>query len=169
MADNIICGQVWKVGHDVDTDLIIAARYLNRSEAEFLARHCLEDLIPDLPEKVKPGDILVAGKNFGCGSSREHAPIAIKAAGFSCVIAESFARIFYRNAINIGLPIIVAPEVSKTVQEGSKLAVDPVSGEIKDLATGTVFRGEPFPPFMLEILAKGGLIPYVREKVKKLG
>ncbi|MFZ5753904.1 MAG: 3-isopropylmalate dehydratase small subunit [Bacillota bacterium] len=169
MAGNKISGQVWKVGHDVDTDLIIAARYLNRSEPEFLAQHCLEDLIPNLLERVKAGDILVAGKNFGCGSSREHAPIALKAAGFSCVIAESFARIFYRNAINIGLPIIVAPEVSRTVQEGSKLGVDPVSGEIKDLTTGTVFRGEPFPPFMLEILGKGGLIPYVREKVKNRG
>jgi 3-isopropylmalate/(R)-2-methylmalate dehydratase small subunit len=169
MAGNKVSGQVWKVGHDVDTDLIIAARYLNRSDAEFLAQHCLEDLIPNLPERVKAGDILVAGKNFGCGSSREHAPIALKAAGFSCVIAESFARIFYRNAINIGLPIIVAPEVSKTVQEGSKLTVDPVSGEIKDLTTGTTFRGEPFPPFMLEILEKGGLIPYVREKVKNRG
>lgn len=160
-------GKVWKVGNDVDTDLIIAARYLNRSDAEFLASHCLEELIPNVKEKIKPGDILVAGKNFGCGSSREHAPIAIKHAGFSCVIAESYARIFYRNAINIGLPILVALELSSAVEEGTELQVDPVTGMINDLTHNRTFQGDPFPSFMLEILNQGGVIPYLREKVKE--
>lgn len=159
-------GKVWKLGNDVDTDLIIAARYLNRSDAEFLASHCLEDLIPNIREKVKPGDILVAGRNFGCGSSREHAPIALKEAGFSCVIAESYARIFYRNSISIGLPIIVAPQLCQAIEQGAELEVDPVSGLIKDLTNNRTFQGEPFPDFMLEILNYGGIVPYVKEKVK---
>lgn len=163
----ILKGNAWKLGHDVDTDLIIAARYLNRSDPEYLASHCLEDLIPKLMEKVKPGDILVAGRNFGCGSSREHAPIALKHAGFSCVLAESYARIFYRNAINIGLPIIVAPEASRLIREGDSLEVDPVQGIITNNSTAEQYQGEPFPPFFQEILASGGLIPYVAEKVKK--
>lgn len=162
-------GPVWKVGHDVDTDLIIAARYLNSSEPAHLAAHCFEDLDPALLPKIKEGDILVAGRNFGCGSSREHAPIAIKHAGLSCVIAESFARIFYRNAINIGLPIIVAPEAVKAAEEGAVLEVDTDTGFIRNLTTGQVYQGEPFPPFMKEILSHGGIIPYVREQVKKRG
>lgn len=162
-------GKAWKLGHDVDTDLIIAARYLNQSDPQHLAAHCLEDLIPQLPERVKEGDILVGGKNFGCGSSREHAPVAIKYAGFSCIIAESYARIFYRNAINIGLPVIVAPEAAQNIQEGAELAVDPVQGTIKDLTAGRSYQGQPFPPFMLEILEHEGVIPYLREKVVKNG
>lgn len=164
--DNIK-GQVWKVGHDVDTDLIIAARYLNTSDPAILAPHCLEDLIPNVMDKIQPGDVLVAGKNFGCGSSREHAPVAIKHAGFSCVIAESFARIFYRNAINIGLPIIVAADAAREIKEDSVLEINAVQGIIKDMASGKVYQGEPFPPFMLDILNAGGVIPYLREKVNK--
>lgn len=162
-----IKGQVWKLGHDIDTDLIIPARYLNTSDPEILAARCLEDLIPNILEKVKPGDILVAGKNFGCGSSREHAPIALKQAGFSCVIAESFARIFYRNAINIGLPAIVAPQASRQIQAGSILEVDAAAGVIKDVTQNKNYQGETFPAFMLEILRAGGLITYVKEQVKK--
>jgi len=163
----ILRGNAWKLGHDIDTDLIIAARYLNSSEPEHLAAHCLEDLIPKLSEKIKPGDILVAGRNFGCGSSREHAPVAIKHAGFSCVIAENYARIFYRNAINIGLPIIVAPDASRLITEGDSLEVDPGNGMIKNLTTGEQYNGEPFPAFMQEILEKGGVVPYIAEKVRK--
>lgn len=167
MADfTKIKGQVWRVGHDVDTDVIIAARYLNTSDPEVLAAHCLEDLIPNILEKVKPGDILVAGKNFGCGSSREHAPIALKQAGFSCVIAESFARIFYRNAINIGLPIIIAPAASQQIEAGIELEVDTEAGLIKETASGKTYQAEPFPAFMLEILKAGGLVAHVKEQVK---
>jgi len=160
-------GGVGRVGHDVDTDLIIAARYLNTSDPQVLAAHCLEDLIPNILDKVKPGDILVAGKNFGCGSSREHAPIAIKEAGFSCVVAESFARIFYRNAINIGLPAIVAPAAAQQIAAGSTLEIDAVAGSIKDQTAGCSYQGDTFPDFMLDILKAGGLVPYVREQVKK--
>lgn len=159
-------GKVWKLGDDVDTDLIIAARYLNSSEPEHLATHCLEDLIPELTQKVALGDILVAGKNFGCGSSREHAPVALKHVGFSCIIAPSFARIFYRNAINIGLPVIVAPEAAGVIEAGAVLEVNPVTGIIKDLTKKETYQGEAFPKFMLEILTAGGAIAYVREKVK---
>ena len=162
---NIIKGNAWKLGNDIDTDLIIAARYLNQSEPAYLAARCFEDLDPQLVKKMKPGDIIVAGKNFGCGSSREHAPVAIKHAGFSCVIAESYARIFYRNAINIGLPIIVAPEACQAIAEGAVLEVEPIKGIIRDVTNDKVYQGQPLPPFMMEIVAKGGLIPYVREKV----
>ncbi|MGI6144998.1 MAG: 3-isopropylmalate dehydratase small subunit [Clostridia bacterium] len=160
-------GKVWKVGADIDTDVIIAARYLNRSDGEYLATHCLEVLIPEITTKVKPGDILVAGKNFGCGSSREHAPLALQYAGFSCIIAESFARIFYRNAINIGLPVLVAPEAVREIKEGSIIEVDPSTGIIDDVTNNKSYQGEAFPAFMLEILKSGGAIPYVKEKVKK--
>ena len=160
-------GKVWKVGEDIDTDVIIAARYLNRSDGDYLAAHCLEVLIPEITTKVQPGDILVAGKNFGCGSSREHAPLALKYAGFSCVIAESFARIFYRNAINIGLPVVVAPEAAGEIKEDAVLEVEPSTGLIRDLTTQKTYQGEAFPAFMLEILNSGGAIPYVREKVTK--
>lgn len=167
MKNIVLQGRVWRVGSDIDTDVIIPARYLNCSEPEFLAAHCLEDVIPQILMKVKPGDILVAGKNFGCGSSREHAPVAIKHAGFGCVVAESFARIFYRNAVNIGLPLIVAPEAVRTIKEGSLLEVDPVTGVIRDLSEGKLYQGEQYPPFMLEIFRAGGLISYTREKIKK--
>ena len=160
-------GQVWKVGEDIDTDVIIAARYLNRSEGEYLAAHCLEVLIPDITAKIHAGDILIAGRNFGCGSSREHAPLALKYAGFSCIIAESFARIFYRNAINIGLPVVVAPDATRKIKEGAIIEVEPGTGLIKDMTNQETYQGEAFPAFILEILNSGGAIPYVREKVTK--
>jgi len=160
-------GRVYKFGSDVDTDAIIPARYLNTSDPAELARHCMEDADPEFPDKVRAGDIIVAAKNFGCGSSREHAPIAIKAAGVSIVIADSFARIFYRNAINIGLPILECPECIAAINEGDELEVELESGRIKNLASGREFQARPFPPFMQDLIARGGLINYVQEQVKK--
>lgn len=159
-------GKVWKVGNDVDTDVIIAARYLNDASDENMKKHCLEDAIPNFSDVIAAGDILVAGKNFGCGSSREHAPISIKVAGISCVIAESFARIFYRNAINIGLPIIASPEAAKEIQAGDELEVDVAEGLIKNLTQGKEYQGETFPPFIQEIISKGNLLNYVKSKVE---
>lgn len=158
-------GKVWRFGNDVDTDLIIPARYLNTSEPKELALHCMEDADPTFAGKVQPGDIIVAGKNFGCGSSREHAPIAIKAAGVSCVIAASFARIFYRNAINIGLPILESPEASSTIAEGHEIQVNLSNGQITDLTTGQTYQAAPFPPFMQELIQSGGLIEYMKKKM----
>jgi len=160
-------GKVWLFGDDIDTDAIIPARYLNTSDPKELAQHCMEDADPSFPAKVSPGDIIVAGKNFGCGSSREHAPLALKAAGISCVVAESFARIFYRNAINIGLPILECKEASASLKEGDLVEIDLEKGQISELSSGQKFYAAPFPPFMQEIMAKGGLINYVKEKVKK--
>lgn len=159
-------GKTWKFGADVDTDAIIPARYLNTIDPDELAKHCMEDADPGFPAKVQPGDIIVAGKNFGCGSSREHAPIAIKAAGVSCVIAGTFARIFYRNAFNIGLPIFESPEAAAEVSEGDELSVDADTGVIENLTTGKKYTATPVPPFMQQIIAAGGLINYVKEKVK---
>lgn len=159
-------GKVWKFGNDIDTDVIIPARYLNTSAPEELAKHCMEDADPQFASKVQPGDIIVAGKNFGCGSSREHAPIAIKASGVACVIAHSFARIFYRNAINIGLPIFECPEAAKAIEEGHQVSVEAESGQIKDLTTGECFKAQPFPEFMQELIEAGGLMKYVAKKVK---
>ena len=159
-------GNVWKVGNNVDTDVIIAARYLNDASDENMRKHCLEDAIPNFSQVIHTGDILVAGKNFGCGSSREHAPISIKASGISCVIAESFARIFYRNAINIGLPIIASPKAAAEIQAGDKLEVDVEQGIIKNLTQGTTYQGETFPPFIQEIIAAGNLLNYVKKKVE---
>lgn len=159
-------GKVWKFGADVDTDAIIPARYLNTSDPDELAKHCMEDADPGFAAKVRPGDIIAAGKNFGCGSSREHAPIAIKAAGVSCVIAGTFARIFYRNAFNIGLPIFESPEATAEVSEGDELTVDADTGVIINLTTGKKYTATPVPPFMQQIIAAGGLINYVKEKVK---
>lgn len=159
-------GKVYKFGNDIDTDAIIPARYLNTFDPAELARHCMEDADPQFPAKVQSGDIIVAEKNFGCGSSREHAPIAIKAAGVSCVVAKSFARIFYRNAINIGLPILECPEAIDAINEGDQLDVELESGKITNLRTGDVFQAAPFPAFMQKIMDKGGLIEYVRDKVK---
>ncbi|MEW5919548.1 MAG: 3-isopropylmalate dehydratase small subunit [Bacillota bacterium] len=163
-----LSGNIWKFGDDVDTDAIIPARYLNTSDAAELARHCMEDADPSFSTKLSPGDIIVAGKNFGCGSSREHAPLAIKAAGIACVIAESFARIFYRNSINIGLPILESPEASRRLAEGDRVEVNLEKGEIRDLASGETFTAVPFPPFMQELIAAGGLINYVRQKKQEL-
>ena len=159
-------GKAWKFGNDVDTDVIIPARYLNTSAPEELAKHCMEDADADFAAKVRPGDIIAAGKNFGCGSSREHAPIAIKASGVSCVIAHSFARIFYRNSINIGLPIFECPEAAESIENGHQVFVDTDSGQIKDLTSGKCFEARPFPDFMRELIEAGGLMNYVARKVE---
>ncbi len=157
-------GKVHKFGSNIDTDAIIPARYLNTFDPQELARHCMEDANADFPNQVQAGDIIVAEKNFGCGSSREHAPIAIKGAGVSCVIADSFARIFYRNAINIGLPILESPEAAMSIRDGDEVEVELETGQIKNLRTGEVFWAEPFPEFMQGIIAQGGLINYVQVK-----
>lgn len=151
-------GTVFKYGRDVDTDVIIPARYLNSSDPAFLAAHCLEDLDATFVERVKSGDIIVAEENFGCGSSREHAPIAIKEAGVSVVVAKSFARIFFRNAINIGLPIVECPEAVDAIADGDMLAIDVDAGVITDETTGETFAAQPFPPFLQEIIQAGGLV-----------
>ncbi len=155
-------GQVHKYGDNVDTDVIIPARYLNTSEAKELAVHCMEDIDAGFAEKVKGGDIMVAGRNFGCGSSREHAPLAIKASGIACVIATTFARIFYRNALNIGLPILECPEAAEAIEAGDEVSVDLAAGVIMDRTSGLAFRAEPFPPFMQDLIAAGGLAAYMR-------
>lgn len=157
-------GIVFKYGDNVDTDVIIPARYLNSSDPKELAAHCMEDIDQGFVSKVKSGDLIVADKNFGCGSSREHAPIAIKAAGISCVIAETFARIFYRNAINIGLPIIECPEASRGIEAGDEVEVDFDSGIITNKTKGTSFKGQAFPEFMQKIIKSEGLINYINNK-----
>lgn len=157
-------GTVFKYGDNVDTDVIIPARYLNSSDPKELATHCMEDIDKDFVNNVKAGDLIVADKNFGCGSSREHAPIAIKAAGVSCVIAETFARIFYRNAINIGLPIIECPEAAKGIEAGDEVEVDFDSGIITNKTKGTSFQGQAFPEFMQKIIKAEGLINYINQK-----
>ncbi len=157
-------GTVFKYGDNVDTDVIIPARYLNSSDPKELAAHCMEDIDKEFVNKVSPGDLIVADKNFGCGSSREHAPIAIKAAGVSCVIAETFARIFYRNAINIGLPIIECPEAAKGIESGDEVEVDFDSGLITNKTKGTTFQGQAFPEFMQKIIKAEGLINYINQK-----
>ena len=157
-------GSVFKYGDNVDTDVIIPARYLNSSDPKELALHCMEDIDKDFIKNVKKGDIIVANKNFGCGSSREHAPIAIRVAGVSCVIAETFARIFYRNAINIGLPIIECPEAAKAIANGDTVCVDFDSGVITDKTTGKSFQGQAFPEFMQKIIKAEGLVNYINEK-----
>ena len=157
-------GTVFKYGDNVDTDVIIPARYLNSSDPKELASHCMEDIDKEFVSKVKSGDIIVAAKNFGCGSSREHAPIAIKAAGVSIVIAETFARIFYRNAINIGLPIMECPEAAREIRAGDRVEVDLDSGIVTDVTQGKTWKGQAFPPFMQNIISAGGLIPYINSK-----
>ena len=156
-----VTGKVFKYGDNVDTDVIIPARYLNTSDPKELASHCMEDIDLNFSKKVKKGDIIVANKNFGCGSSREHAPIAIKESGISCVIASTFARIFYRNAINIGLPIIECPEASKGIDEGDEVEVDFDSGMIYNRTKGTEFKGQAFPEFMQKIIKAEGLVNYI--------
>ena len=156
-------GRVFRYGDNVDTDVIIPARYLNTSDKKELASHCMEDIDSGFVKSVQHGDIIVAGKNFGCGSSREHAPIAIKESGVSCVIATTFARIFFRNSINIGLPILECPEASQEIQKGDKVSVDFSTGEIFDETTGKKYKAEPFPPFMQNLIAAGGLVPYIKE------
>lgn len=157
-------GTVFKYGDNVDTDVIIPARYLNSSDPAELATHCMEDIDKEFIHKVSKGDIIVATRNFGCGSSREHAPIAIKAAGVSCVIAETFARIFYRNAINIGLPIIECPEAAQAIEAGDTVEVNFDTGVITDVTKGTSYKGQAFPEFMQKIIAAEGLVNYINQK-----
>ena len=156
-------GSVFKYGDNVDTDVIIPARYLNSSDPKELAAHCMEDIDKEFVNQVKSGDLIVADKNFGCGSSREHAPIAIKAAGVSCVIAETFARIFYRNAINIGLPIIECPAAAKGIEAGDEVEVDFDTGVITNVTKGTTFQGQAFPEFMQKIIKAEGLVNYINQ------
>ena len=158
-------GKVHKYGANVDTDAIIPARYLNVSEPAELAKHCLEDMDPEFVKSVRPGDIIVATTNFGCGSSREHAPLAIKASGVSCVIAKSFARIFFRNGINIGLPLLESAEAVDNTEAGDILRVDLASGRIKNLTNGMEFTAKPYPDFMAEIISDGGLIEHTKKRL----
>jgi 3-isopropylmalate/(R)-2-methylmalate dehydratase small subunit len=160
-------GKAWVYGNDVDTDVIIPARYLVTSDPEELGRHCMEDLDPEFIKKMRPGDVVVGGENFGCGSSREHAPLALKGAGVSCVIAASFARIFFRNAINVGLPIFESSEAVNGISAGDEVEVDPSAGIIKNLSKGETYRATSYPPFLRHLIEVGGLVPYVRERLKE--
>ena len=160
-------GQVFKYGSNVDTDVIIPARYLNVSDPAELAKHCMEDIDAQFIKKVKPGDMIMADANFGCGSSREHAPLAIKTAGVSCVIAKSFARIFFRNAINIGLPLLECEECVTNTKNGDNLEVDLASGKIVNLSSGKVFTAKPYPQFMSELIKAGGLVEYTQKRLAK--
>ena len=162
----IIKGKNWKFGNDIDTDAIIPARYLNTSDPKELAKHIMEDADRDFPSKVKAGDIIVAGKNFGCGSSREHAPIAIKAAGIQAVIAKSFARIFYRNSFNTGLPIFESEEASEKIVQGDEIEIDADGGIIRNISKGETYKANPIPPFMQELIASGGLVEWTKKKLK---
>ena len=157
-------GKVFKYPDNVDTDVIIPARYLNTSSAQELAKHCMEDIDKEFVKKVQPGDVIVAGWNFGCGSSREHAPLVLKTCQTGCVIAKSFARIFYRNAINIGMPILECPEAADEISAGDEVKVDFSTGEIFDLTTGNTYRAQPFPEFIQNIIAKGGLLASLKEE-----
>ncbi|MBR2743063.1 MAG: 3-isopropylmalate dehydratase small subunit [Clostridia bacterium] len=157
-------GKVFKYPDNVDTDVIIPARYLNTSDAKELAQHCMEDIDADFVNKVKAGDVMVAGWNFGCGSSREHAPLVIKTCETGCVIAKSFARIFYRNAINIGLPILECPEAAEEIAAGDEVSVDFTTGVITDITTGKTYKAQPFPEFIQNIIEKGGLLKSLKEK-----
>jgi len=158
-------GTVHKYGRDVDTDVIIPARYLNTSDAAELASHCMEDIDPEFVRRVRPGDIIVADENFGCGSSREHAPLAIKTAGVACVVAASFARIFYRNAINSGLPIVVCPQAAREAQSGDRLRVDLTAGTVENVTRGATYEAVALPAFMEELIKRGGLLPYVKARL----
>lgn len=163
----IIKGKAWRFGDDIDTDAIIPARYLNTSDPLELARHVMEDADRDFPSKVQKGDIIVAGKNFGCGSSREHAPIAIKASGIQAVIAKTFARIFYRNSFNIGLPIFESPEASKAIREGDVIEIDADKGIIRNITKAEEYKARPIPPFMQELIEAGGLIEWTKKRLMK--
>jgi 3-isopropylmalate/(R)-2-methylmalate dehydratase small subunit len=162
-------GRVWKYGDNVDTDAIIPARYLNVSTPEELAEHCMEDIDSSFAGGVRPGDMVVAGENFGCGSSREHAPLALKGAGVSCVVARSFARIFFRNAINVGLPILECPAAVDDVEQDHRLEVVLETGEVRNLTSGHNHQAEPYPSFMMEIINAGGLVPYTRQRSRSRG
>jgi 3-isopropylmalate/(R)-2-methylmalate dehydratase small subunit len=162
----MIKGKAIKYGNNVDTDVIIPARYLNTSDHKELASHCMEDIDKDFSKKINKGDIMIAGKNFGCGSSREHAPIAIKASGISCIIAETFARIFFRNSINIGLPIMECEEAAKDIDEKDEISVDTISGVIKNITKNKTYKAVPFPEFMQKIIRSEGLINYIKGEVE---
>lgn len=159
----VLEGKVWRYGDNIDTDVIIPARYLNTFDPKELAKHCMVDIDKDFAQKVRPGDIMVGGKNFGCGSSREHAPVAIKACGVPVIIAASFARIFYRNGINVGLPLMEIGDNVERIHAGDKLSVDLSSGKIRDITTGETFQATPLPGFIEDIAKAGGLIQYVKE------
>lgn len=163
----MVTGKVFKYGDNVDTDVIIPARYLNAPSPEELAKHCMEDIDASFATTVKPGDIMVGGANFGCGSSREHAPISIRACGVRCVIASSFARIFYRNAINIGFPILECPEAAAAIQNGDTVSVDFATGKIVDETTGETFQAVALPPFIEKIVEHNGLLPYLKARMEK--
>ncbi|MDH7601956.1 MAG: 3-isopropylmalate dehydratase small subunit [Armatimonadota bacterium] len=163
----MIRGMVHRYGSNVDTDVIIPARYLNTTDPKELASHCMEDIDPEFVKRVKPGDIIVAEDNFGCGSSREHAPIAIKESGIACVIANTFARIFYRNALNVGLPILECPDAVEGTRAGDILEVDLESGKISNVTTGKTYTAKPFPPFMQELIRVGGLVNYARSQLSR--
>ena len=163
----LVKGRAWKYGDNVDTDVIIPARYLNVSTTEELAAHCMEDIDPNFAGLAKPGDLIIAGENFGCGSSREHAPISIKGAGVSCVIASSFARIFYRNAINIGLPILESADAARDIEMGQEIEVQIEEGLIRNLTTGVEYRTAAYPRFMLAIINAGGLVSYTKKKIEE--
>ena len=158
-------GRAHVYGDNVNTDVIIPARYLTTSDPDQLAAHCMEDIDPEFVTKARPGDVMVAGENFGCGSSREHAPVAIKAAGVSAVIAKSFARIFFRNAINVGLPALTCPEAVADIENGDEIAVDLAAGRIANVTRGKSYQAEPFPEFLREIIAAGGLVPFTRRRL----
>lgn len=159
-------GTAFKFGDDVNTDVILPGKYLNLQDPQQLAQHCMESEDPEFVHKAKPGDIMVAGKNFGCGSSREHAPISIKALGISCVIASTFARIFFRSAINIGLPIVECDEAARSINQGDEVSVDFDTGLITDHTTGQQWQADPFPPFLQKLIAAGGLVKYSKDKIK---
>jgi 3-isopropylmalate dehydratase small subunit len=161
-----IKGQTWKFGANVDTDVIIPVRYLTSFDPVELGKHCLEGIDPEFAKNVQPGDIIVAAENFGCGSSREHAPVAIKGAGVGCVIAATFARIFFRNALNIGLPIVESSEAAQRIAAGDTVEIDANSGRIINHTKGEIYQAEPFPPFVQELVAVGGLVPYVARRLK---
>lgn len=160
-------GRAHRYGDNVNTDVIIPARYLTTSDVDELAAHCMEDIDPEFVRKVRPGDMIVGGENFGCGSSREHAPLALRGAGVSCVIAQSFARIFFRNAINTGLPALVCPEAAAEIRDGEELSVNLAAGVIEDATTSRTYRAEPFPEFLREIIAAGGLVAYTKARLGK--
>jgi len=166
MSSMMLEGDAWRFGRNVDTDVIIPARYLDTTDVKELASHCMEDLDPDFSTRVKEGDIIVAEENFGSGSSREHAPLAIKGCGVSCVIASSFARIFYRNAINVGLPILECPEAVEDIETGDRLRIDLEKGRVENLSSGHSFQAVPFPEFMREIISRGGLVQYVKARLQ---
>ena len=162
-----IAGKIWKFGSDVNTDAIIPARYLNQSDPKELVKHVMEDERPEFCQGVRKGDILLAEKNFGCGSSREHAPLALKTAGISCIIARSFARIFYRNGLNLGLPLLESSEASEAIQEGDRVRVNLTTGEIFDLTQKRKFFAKPIPTFMQDLIRDGGLIPHLQKRGSK--